>query len=197
MGKKITKTGEKIIFAAMECYREYGVQGSSMDIIAEKAETTKPTLYSHFGSKDKLFDEVFDYIRINKFSNFKLKYVCETCIIDQLVNHFLRIMDQSVSREMLELYRSLMIETIRRGEEVKMEGDSTTENQLQKWIEDAVKAGVLNVEDTETTAYNLLAMFRGRFIWPTLLGIKRFPKNTRKGLLEKSIKSFITPLLVK
>lgn len=181
----------------MDCYREFGVQGSSMDIIAEKAKTTKPTLYSHFGSKDKLFDEVFEYIRINKFSNFKLKYVSDTCIIDQLVEHFLQIMDQSVSREMLELYRSLMIETIRRGEEISMEGYSTTENQLQKWIEDAVDAGVLVVADPEATACNLLGIFRGRFIWPMLLGIKRFPKNTRKDLLEKSLKSFITPLLAK
>ena len=45
----------RILSAAMKVFAESGFAGSSMDMIAVAAGTTKPTLYQYFPSKDELF----------------------------------------------------------------------------------------------------------------------------------------------
>lgn len=49
---------EAVVVAATETFFEQGYQLTSMDQIAERAETTKRTLYDYFGSKEALFSEV-------------------------------------------------------------------------------------------------------------------------------------------
>ncbi|WP_147283730.1 TetR/AcrR family transcriptional regulator [Bosea caraganae] len=49
---------EAILAAAKAAFLEGGYQLASMDRIAERAQTTKRTVYDHFGSKDALFSAV-------------------------------------------------------------------------------------------------------------------------------------------
>ena len=46
---------EAILKAARSVFVRSGYRGASMDAIAEEAPVSKPTLYSHFGSKHELF----------------------------------------------------------------------------------------------------------------------------------------------
>jgi TetR/AcrR family transcriptional repressor of mexJK operon len=46
---------KQILTAATELFVEQGYASTSMDLIARKAEVSKQTVYSHFGSKDELF----------------------------------------------------------------------------------------------------------------------------------------------
>lgn len=46
---------EAILKAARTVFVRSGYRGASMDAIAEEAPVSKPTLYSHFGSKHELF----------------------------------------------------------------------------------------------------------------------------------------------
>jgi len=46
---------KQILLAATELFVEQGYASTSMDLIARKAEVSKQTVYSHFGSKDELF----------------------------------------------------------------------------------------------------------------------------------------------
>lgn len=46
---------EAILKAARTIFVRSGYRGASMDAIAEEAPVSKPTLYSHFGSKHELF----------------------------------------------------------------------------------------------------------------------------------------------
>ena len=52
---------EAVVAAATEEFFEHGYQLTSMDQIAERAETTKRTLYDYFGSKEALFSEVITH----------------------------------------------------------------------------------------------------------------------------------------
>ena len=49
---------EKILSAALAEFSKNGTVGASMDAIADRAGVSKPTLYSYFHGKDKLFDAV-------------------------------------------------------------------------------------------------------------------------------------------
>ncbi|HEY3803462.1 MAG TPA: TetR/AcrR family transcriptional regulator [Kofleriaceae bacterium] len=54
---------DRILSAAKDVFLAHGFDRASMDLIAEKADTTKRTLYAHFESKEKLFLAIVDYTR--------------------------------------------------------------------------------------------------------------------------------------
>jgi AcrR family transcriptional regulator len=47
-----------ILEAATRMFSQHGVRRASVDLIAERAQVAKPTIYAHFGSKDDLFAAV-------------------------------------------------------------------------------------------------------------------------------------------
>jgi AcrR family transcriptional regulator len=46
---------DSLLDAACAVFHESGFDAASMEAIAERADSTKPTLYAHFGSKDQLY----------------------------------------------------------------------------------------------------------------------------------------------
>lgn len=54
---------QHILFAAKDVFLEEGFKGTSMDVIADRANTTKRTLYAHFANKERLFLAVVDLLR--------------------------------------------------------------------------------------------------------------------------------------
>lgn len=53
-------TRRRILDAATAEFAQHGIAGARVDRIAEAARTNKAQLYAYFGSKDALFDTVFD-----------------------------------------------------------------------------------------------------------------------------------------
>ncbi len=53
----------RIVWAAKLVFLEKGLEASSMDDVAAKAGTTKPTVYAHFKSKDELFSAVVELVK--------------------------------------------------------------------------------------------------------------------------------------
>jgi AcrR family transcriptional regulator len=54
---------DRIVQAAKWVLLEKGLEASSMDDVAARAGTTKPTVYAHFKSKDELFSAVVELIK--------------------------------------------------------------------------------------------------------------------------------------
>lgn len=52
---------EHIIQTAHDLFYKEGFHASGVELLAQNADTTKRTLYAHFGSKDGLIDAVLDY----------------------------------------------------------------------------------------------------------------------------------------
>ena len=50
----------RILEAATTEFATYGISGARVDRIAQLSGMSKPMLYAYFGSKDKLFDAVFE-----------------------------------------------------------------------------------------------------------------------------------------
>lgn len=57
-----------ILFAALKEFAEKGLKGARVDDIAAKTRTTKPMIYYHFGSKEKLYGAVIEeaYVRVRE-----------------------------------------------------------------------------------------------------------------------------------
>src|SRR3974390_1263296 len=63
MGRRGGELSEHILLTAKEVFLEFGFERASMDVIAERAKTSKRTLYAHFESKEKLYLAVIELIR--------------------------------------------------------------------------------------------------------------------------------------
>ncbi|WP_106969948.1 MULTISPECIES: TetR/AcrR family transcriptional regulator [unclassified Streptomyces] len=57
------KLREHILLAAKDVFLETGYERTSMDVVAQRAETSKRSLYAHFPSKDALFSGVVALVR--------------------------------------------------------------------------------------------------------------------------------------
>src|SRR4051794_41939512 len=53
-GERRAETRERLLAAAAELFAERGIEGSSVDAIAERAERTSGAIYDHFGGKEGL-----------------------------------------------------------------------------------------------------------------------------------------------
>ncbi|MBV9514700.1 MAG: TetR/AcrR family transcriptional regulator [Mycobacteriaceae bacterium] len=55
-------TRQRLIDAARAEFGQYGIAGSRVDRIAAKAEANKAQIYNYFGSKEQLFDTVWESV---------------------------------------------------------------------------------------------------------------------------------------
>lgn len=60
--KKKEKTYQQILEVTFVLFAEFGIQGTSLAMIAEKVGISKPSIYYHFSSKDALIETVFKVI---------------------------------------------------------------------------------------------------------------------------------------
>jgi AcrR family transcriptional regulator len=54
---------EHILWTAKEVFLEMGFERASMDVVADRAQTSKRSLYAHFESKEKLFLAFVELVR--------------------------------------------------------------------------------------------------------------------------------------
>jgi TetR/AcrR family transcriptional regulator, mexJK operon transcriptional repressor len=57
---RLRRSRERILAAAEDVFLRHGFLGTNMDAIAESAEVSKQTVYSHFSSKEALFIQVVE-----------------------------------------------------------------------------------------------------------------------------------------
>ena len=66
-GEGVAKRGdelrEQILWSAKDMLLELGFDRTSMDMVASRANTTKRSVYAHFGNKEKLFVAVIERVR--------------------------------------------------------------------------------------------------------------------------------------
>lgn len=63
MARRGEELRQHILWTAKDVFLETGFERASMDMVAERAATSKRSLYAHFESKDKLFLDVIDLVR--------------------------------------------------------------------------------------------------------------------------------------
>ncbi|MDQ0808310.1 AcrR family transcriptional regulator [Streptomyces sp. B3I7] len=60
MARSVEETKKRIIAAAAVEFSEYGIAGARVDRIVARANCGKGLVYTYFGSKERLFDAVYD-----------------------------------------------------------------------------------------------------------------------------------------
>jgi AcrR family transcriptional regulator len=57
-----TEAHEKVIRAALDLFAQRGIEGTSMDAIAQSSGVSKATIYNHWSDKEALLMEVMEFI---------------------------------------------------------------------------------------------------------------------------------------
>jgi len=106
-------TRDRICAAGKELFVERGYEGVSIEEIARKACVSKPTLYAHFGSKERLFLEILEETCDNIVAPFFGPEVDGLPIEDVLIVHARAYARALLTPEMLALNRLIVAEAPR------------------------------------------------------------------------------------
>jgi len=159
-----------ILSGAAEVFRTEGYESASMDRIAEVASVSKRTVYNHFGSKDALFQAVFDHLIEEVVAQKQIDWNPDDTLESQL-RAFARAKTAVVDdANWLALVKVGLGVAIQRPEFARetMEKARRGEDALVKWLEAADRAGKLRVPNSFVAAQLFWAMVSGALFWPQI-----------------------------
>ena len=183
MVRKKRDTSEKresILNAAIDAFIEFGFEKTSMDLIAERANSSKRTVYNHFSSKESLIEEAFNRFLRGAFESKNIEYDPKKSIEDQLGNFAdskMKLTEDSKQLGLMRVTLSAFITHPQMAERAVLFSDSQ-EDGLVKWLKKATRDGRLNVKDPELAAESFWSLFAGTFFWPPII---RGPVEKKEG----------------
>ena len=191
---------EAIIEAAKLAFQQFGVQGTSMDKLAEMAQVSKRTVYNHFATKQDLVMYLLTDLWTRAMIQVDVPYQRETSLEAQLTQLIDAEMQLVTSQEYIDLARMAFGHFFYHPEELKKEVEKITEQEtiFHRWIRAASQDGRLSVEDVELASDQIHSLIKGCCFWPQILGIEFIPDENRvKVITEETISMFLSRYAVK
>ena len=171
---------ESILNAALDAFIEFGFEKTSMDLIAEKANSSKRTVYNHFSSKESLIEEAFNRFLRNALESKNIEYDPQKPIEDQLgdfADSKIKLAEDSKQLGLMRVILSAFITHPQMAARAVLFSDSQ-EDGLVKWLRKATHDGRLNIKDPELAAKSFWSLFAGTFFWPPII---RGPVAKKEG----------------
>ncbi len=176
---------EAIINGAIDAFIEFGFEKTSVDQIAEMANSSKRTVYNHFPSKEALIEEAFNLFLKEAFESHNIEYDSNRLIEDQLgefADAKMKLTEDPKQLGLMRVTLSAFVTYPEMAERAVLFSDSQKDG-LVKWLKDATKDGKLKVKDPELAAEAFWSLFAGTFFWPPIV---RGPVDKKRGQKLKS-----------
>ena len=186
---------EAIIDAAKTAFQQFGVQGTSMDKLAEMAQVSKRTVYNHFATKQELVMYLLTDLWTRAMIQVEVPYQRDTPLEEQLTQLIDAEMALITSQEYIDLARMAFGHFFYHPEELKKEIEKISEQEtiFHRWIRSASEDGRLNVEDLELATDQIHSLIKGCCFWPQILGVEPIPDTNRvKIITEQTIHMFLS-----
>jgi len=113
MARRGDKLREHILWVAKDVFLEMGFERASMDVVANRAETSKRSLYAHFESKEKLYLAVIELVRGLFLSRLRMPADYSEKPADALVLFCGRYLEGLLYEPSIQMCRVTMAETTR------------------------------------------------------------------------------------
>jgi TetR/AcrR family transcriptional repressor of mexJK operon len=162
-----------IMGAAAELFLADGYGQVSMDRIAQTAGVSKQTVYSHFQSKEALFEALVTE-RCDEMLSLVPEPLDRSRKVEDILRHlgrnFLRLV---LSEDALMLYRTVVAEAGRfpeLGVAFYSAGPKRSHTRLANWLEKETREGRLRVDDPQMAAEQFFGMVKGDVYAKGLLG---------------------------
>lgn len=186
---------ESIVNAAKRAFQEGGVQGASMDTIAELAHVSKRTVYNHFATKEELVLHLLTELWERSMVKSDVEYRPDRPLSAQLKALVREEIDLVSASDFLGLARVAAGYFLYQPEQLKVEMDklSTLETGLHRWLQAAVDDGRLRIEDMTVAISQLHNLVKGSCYWPQLHGYQaELSDSEKEQLADETVALFLS-----
>ena len=177
---------EAIIQAATQAFQEFGVNGTSMDKLAELANVSKRTVYNHFSTKEELVMHLVTQQWQTAILNINKKYDATLGLDEQLQDLILQDIEFMVSESHLDLARVAIGHFFYEPEKLKAQ-----ETAMHRWLKDAKADNKLAFDDLERVVDEIDSLVKGQCFWPQLFKIEDTLSDSDKKSLAKNTAALI------
>src|SRR6478672_11040549 len=153
-----------ILRGARRAFLAAGFGAVSMDAVAREAGVSKATVYAHFGSKEDLFGAVVADVAEERFAGFSARELDPRDIEASLNTIARRFLDLVLSPEAVAVNRIIIGEVTRfpeLGEVFWQAGPERNRTQIEGFLQRAVEAGTLVIDDVRLAAEQFVSLVRG------------------------------------
>ncbi|RDV24238.1 TetR/AcrR family transcriptional regulator [Alteromonas aestuariivivens] len=186
---------EAIINAAKQAFQTYGVNGTTMDKLAQVAQVSKRTVYNHFCTKEELVMYLIRELWSKTMLSVAASYSSVQPLQQQL-QALLRIeIDLFTGDEYLELARVAFGHFFYKTDKLRDEICQFTaqETVLHKWLKCAQDDGRLVMDDLQASIKELGCLVRGHCFWPQLLKLEPpLSEEAKQRVAERTAALFLS-----
>jgi TetR/AcrR family transcriptional repressor of mexJK operon len=182
-----------IIAAAGELFMEQGFDSTTMDDIANSADVSKQTVYSHFQSKEALFGASIE----NKVQEFDLteeffarNISCEAMMLDLAVH----LNDLLTSDQPIKMFRLCAATAPTHPTLSKLfyeNGPQNINKLVTNYLESQNKLGSLNIEDVDAAARQFTFMIKADAHHMLLFNMRPPTKKKTAAYLKSCVEVFM------
>ncbi|GFD69634.1 transcriptional regulator [Alteromonas sp. KUL156] len=185
---------EAIIQAATQAFQEYGVNGTSMDKLAELANVSKRTVYNHFATKEDLVMHLIT----KQFEEAKLsitvEYDSSRDLSEQLCELVLQDIEFIVTEAHLDIARVAIGHFFYEPDKLKDEVAQlrAQETALHRWLKAAKADNKVDYDDLSRVVDEIDSLVKGQCFWPQLFKIDNELSHNDKRSIAENIVALIT-----
>ncbi|WP_231872302.1 MULTISPECIES: TetR/AcrR family transcriptional regulator [unclassified Oleiphilus] len=185
---------EAIIDAARKAFKEYGVDATSMDKLAEIAQVSKRTVYNHFDSKEALVMYLLKDLWDQAMVKIDVHYDAVSPLGEQLTALLKQEVNLVGDKEYIDLARVALGHFLFQPEALQKELEKFDDEDtaLTLWLESASKDKRLNLHDTELAFTQLHNLIKGSCFWPQVVQIAPVLSEPEKqALVRETVDMFL------
>ena len=185
---------EAIIQAATQAFQEFGVNGTSMDKLAELANVSKRTVYNHFSTKEELVMHLVTQQWQTAILNINKTYNSALPLGEQLEDLILQDIEFMVSESHLDLARVAIGHFFYEPEKLKDEVAQlkAQETAMHRFLKDAKADKKLAFDDLDRVVDEIDSLVKGQCFWPQLFKINDVLSDIDKRNIAKNTVALIT-----
>ncbi|MGR8941893.1 MAG: TetR/AcrR family transcriptional regulator [Gammaproteobacteria bacterium] len=186
---------QAILEAAKQAFLAHGYSGVSMEAIAEAAPVSKPTLYSHFRSKQDLFAAVIAgecESLLGTLARSQAEFRDPVTGLKTIARAFV---DLIYAAESLQLYRLIIAEQQHfpeLGRQIYRAGPEPVLQQLSSYLDELKAVGALKIEDVAVSSKLFVSMLKGDEHFRCLLGMQAGLNDAEKdSMIDAAVSLFM------
>lgn len=182
-----------IIEAAKQEFIQHGFSAANMTNVSATAEVSKRTLYRHFESKEKLFEEVLAIVQQEIERKIHYPFDPAISLHQQLTDITLKEVHIIYDIYGISFSRTIVMEFFRQPEMAKSLSQRLYQTRaVSHWFEQAIINGALKKADVQTVTNVYISLFQGLLFWPQVLDITEFPQQ---DLLAQKVDTIVSTVL--
>lgn len=185
---------EAIIAAAKAAFKEYGVQGTSMDKLAELAQVSKRTVYNHFETKEALLMYLVAELWQKAEAQIDVSYQKDIALKPQLIALLNAEISFISSEDHMDVTKVAIGHFFYNSAALQKEFEkiSCQENAIIRWLNSAIEDNKLAINDVDFASDQLHGLIKASCFWPQLFQMEDgISKEKREFLAKETAEMFL------